>query len=76
MQAASDIFLGWTDGAIGRDYYFRQLRDAKISAIEEDWDHGPAGIRQVLRLVACTGACAIRRPGEDCRLHGLQYDFR
>jgi hypothetical protein len=38
MQAASDIFLGWTRGVIGRDYYFRQLRDAKISAIPEDWD--------------------------------------
>ena len=35
MQAASDIFLGWTRGVIGRDYYFRQLRDAKISAIPE-----------------------------------------
>ena len=38
MQSASDIFLGWTRGVIGRDYYFRQLRDAKISAIPEDWD--------------------------------------
>ena len=40
MQAASDIFLGWTRGVNGRDYYFRQLRDAKISAILEDWDTG------------------------------------
>ncbi len=32
MQSASDIFLGWTRGQNGRDYYFRQLRDAKISA--------------------------------------------
>src|SRR5580704_211772 len=30
MQSASDIFLGWTRGGLGRDYYFRQLRDAKI----------------------------------------------
>ncbi len=31
-QAASDIFLGWTnDRAAGRDYYFRQLRDVKGS---------------------------------------------
>jgi hypothetical protein len=30
MQAASDIFLGWTRIA-GRDYYVRQLRDMKGS---------------------------------------------
>jgi hypothetical protein len=37
MQAASDIFLGWTHGPAG-DYYVRQLRDAKISPIVEDFD--------------------------------------
>jgi len=31
MQATSDIFLGWTHGLSGRDYYVRQLRDAKYS---------------------------------------------
>ncbi len=31
MQAASDIFLGWTRGAAGRDYYIRQLRDMKYA---------------------------------------------
>jgi hypothetical protein len=31
MQAASDIFLGWTS-LDGRDYYVRQLRDMKVSA--------------------------------------------
>lgn len=30
MQSASDIFLGWTKSDTGRDYYIRQLRDAKI----------------------------------------------
>jgi uncharacterized protein (DUF2252 family) len=30
MQAASDIFLGWTSGADGHDYYVRQLRDMKV----------------------------------------------
>jgi hypothetical protein len=37
MQAASDIFLGWTTGP-GGDYYVRQLRDAKISARIETFD--------------------------------------
>ncbi len=31
MQAASDVFLGWTDGPAGRHYYIRQLRDMKGS---------------------------------------------
>jgi uncharacterized protein (DUF2252 family) len=36
MQSASDIFLGWTRGRRGRDFFIRQLRDMKMSArIEE-----------------------------------------
>lgn len=31
LQAASDIFLGWTRDSDGRDYYFRQLRDMKMT---------------------------------------------
>jgi uncharacterized protein (DUF2252 family) len=31
MQSASDIFLGWSRAADGRDYYVRQLRDQKFS---------------------------------------------
>jgi uncharacterized protein (DUF2252 family) len=31
MQATSDIFLGWTKGPGGRDFYFRQLWDMKGS---------------------------------------------
>lgn len=41
MQSASDIFLGWTRGRDGDDYYVRQLWDGKIKpAVEiydEDW---------------------------------------
>jgi uncharacterized protein (DUF2252 family) len=32
LQAASDSFLGWTSGPAGRHFYFRQLRDMKVSA--------------------------------------------
>jgi uncharacterized protein (DUF2252 family) len=32
MQAASDIFLGWFRSGLGRDFYWRQLRDMKGSA--------------------------------------------
>jgi uncharacterized protein (DUF2252 family) len=31
MQAASDPFLGWSTGPLGRAIYIRQLRDMKIS---------------------------------------------
>ena len=31
MQATSDIFLGWTRGPGGRDFYLRQLWDMKGS---------------------------------------------
>jgi uncharacterized protein (DUF2252 family) len=31
IQASSDIFLGWTRGLTGLDYYVRQLRDMKYS---------------------------------------------
>jgi uncharacterized protein (DUF2252 family) len=31
-QSTSDIFLGWTRGRAGRDFYVRQLRDMKMSA--------------------------------------------
>ena len=31
MQAASDMFLGWAEDLEGRSFYFRQLRDMKMS---------------------------------------------
>lgn len=30
-QSSADIFLGWTRGTEGRDFYVRQLRDMKVS---------------------------------------------
>jgi uncharacterized protein (DUF2252 family) len=38
MQPASDIFLGWMTGTRGRQYYLRQLRDVKLSALVETFD--------------------------------------
>ena len=36
MQAASDIYLGWTKGIdVNRHFYWRQLRDMKGSALVE-----------------------------------------
>lgn len=36
MQSSSDIFLGWSRGRRGRDFYIRQLRDMKLSIPLED----------------------------------------
>ena len=38
MQSASDIFLGWTESRVGRHFYIRQLRDAKIKPMVETFD--------------------------------------
>ena len=38
MQAASDLFLGWTRGKGGRESYIRQLCDNKVSPVIESWD--------------------------------------
>ena len=40
MQAASDVFLGWTTGLGGRHFYVRQLRDMKIKPLVEVFDAG------------------------------------
>jgi uncharacterized protein (DUF2252 family) len=68
MQAASDIFLGWTSGVTGRDYYFRQLRDAKISAIPEDWDL--TTLQEFGKLCAWALARAHSRSGDPARIAG------
>ena len=68
MQSASDIFLGWTRGLNGRDYYFRQLRDAKISAILEDWD--VATLKEFGKLCAWALARAHARSGDPARIAG------
>lgn len=38
IQAASDIFLGWSTGPAGRHFYFRQLKDKKITPEIERFD--------------------------------------
>ncbi len=37
MQPASDMFLGWSKGRLGKHYFLRQLRDTKISPIVENF---------------------------------------
>ena len=40
MQSASDLFLGWTEGQQGRQFYVRQLRDMKIKPMVEVFSAG------------------------------------
>ncbi len=68
MQAAADIFLGWTRGEDGNHYYIRQLRDAKFSAIIE----GMSAKRLTTygRLCAWALARAHARSGDAARIAG------
>jgi MFS superfamily sulfate permease-like transporter len=38
MQPASDVFLGWVTAPSGRQFYIRQLHDAKIKPLVETFD--------------------------------------
>lgn len=74
MQTASDIFLGWTRGKNGRDYYVRQLRDMKMSALIEDWDEGL--LRQYGRMCAHALARAHARSGDAAMISGYMGSGR
>jgi uncharacterized protein (DUF2252 family) len=68
LQAASDIFLGWTRDDQGHDYYFRQLRDMKMTInVEdmpsEDWI-------EYLELCGWTLARAHARTGDAAQIAG------
>ena len=39
IQSATDIFLGWTVDAAGRQFYVRQMRDAKVKPLTDTMDH-------------------------------------
>jgi uncharacterized protein (DUF2252 family) len=62
MQAASDIYLGWTRGPRGRDFYWRQLRDMKGSAEIETMK--PIGLNAYAQACGWTLARAHARSGD------------
>ena len=76
MQSASDIFLGWARGLNGRDFYFRQLRDMKISAIIEDWDFDMLrAYTRIVRVGPGAGARPLWRRRHDLGLHGFERNL-
>jgi len=63
MQAASDIYLGWTKGLdVRRNFYWRQLRDMKGSAIVEEMR--PLGLNYYAGICGWTLARAHARSGD------------
>jgi uncharacterized protein (DUF2252 family) len=63
MQAASDIYLGWTKGLdVRRHFYWRQLRDMKGSALVENMI--PLGLTFYARICGWTLARAHARSGD------------
>ena len=68
MQAASDIFLGWTKGVeANRFLYWRQLRDMKGSADIEAMT--PDGLVFYAQICGETLARAHARSGDPIALH-------
>ena len=68
LQAASDVFLGWTRGDAGRDYYFRQLRDMKMKI---DLSHmAKADWFEYVEICGWTLARAQARTGDAARIAG------
>jgi uncharacterized protein (DUF2252 family) len=68
MQSASDMFLGWTRGAMGRDFFVRQLRDIKISVRVETF----GAPEMELYATWCGRALALShaRAGSSAQLSG------
>jgi hypothetical protein len=63
MQAASDIYLGWTRGLdVRRHFYWRQLRDMKGSALPESM--APLGLTFYAGVCGWTLARAHARSGD------------
>ena len=63
MQAASDIYLGWTKGLdVNRHFYWRQLRDMKGSVVVETLR--PQGLTFYARTCGWTMARAHARSGD------------
>jgi uncharacterized protein (DUF2252 family) len=68
MQSASDLFLGWTEGKLGRHFYVRQLRDMKLAALVELF--GPVTMIQYAEACGWALARAHARSGAPAQISG------
>jgi len=68
MQSASDVFLGWTKGKAGREFFLRQLRDMKIKPLVEIFT--PTAMDNYAELCGWTLARSHARNGEPALMAG------
>jgi hypothetical protein len=68
MQSASDIFLGWTAGPRGREFYVRQLRDMKVAP--DITAFTPRALAAFGRLCGKTLARAHAKSGDAATISG------
>ncbi|HEY9791353.1 MAG TPA: DUF2252 domain-containing protein [Candidatus Obscuribacterales bacterium] len=70
MQSHSDIFLGWATGAghLKRHFYFRQLKDQKMSLMPETWT--PSRASEVADVLGWVLARAHARSGDPTMIAG------
>lgn len=68
IQAASDSFLGWLTGRLGREYYVRQLRDMKWSPDPSAFT--PSGLVDYAELCGHVLARAHARSGDSVAISG------
>jgi uncharacterized protein DUF2252 len=68
MQPSSDIFLGWTKGRRGRDFYIRQLRDVKIKFPVETFEE--ASMALFTEWCGHSPALSHARSGEPAVISG------
>ena len=68
VQSASDLFLGWTQGHLGRHYYIRQLKDMKIKLLVELFS--PPVMRQYAEVCGRILARSHARGGQPSLLSG------
>lgn len=68
IQAAADMFLGWTTGQKGRTLYIRQLMDLKESVPVEELD--AVSLEQYAEVCAYVLARAHARTGDPAVIHG------
>jgi uncharacterized protein (DUF2252 family) len=68
MQAASDLFLGWSEGKGGRHFYVRQLRDMKLKPLVEVFN--PSTMLDYADLCGWVLARAHARSGDPAKVAG------
>jgi len=69
MQAASDIFLGWTqDANSGREFYIRRLKNRRLGSFSEIAEQ--KALRDYAALCGKTLARAHARSGDSALISG------